>query len=160
MVSSNDEDLGLGEEAGAVEEFGLPTVTEEAELEIDLDEFEDRKTLTEAEEETPHQTDLQAVLKYLHPKYKDKRLNELLQSAMASRVFPDNLVDKNHLLSVSLIEEYAEAGGDVPVVDIISMVQDAISIGFEGRARVEDLEVAGVAHEEEMEKLSKELGLS
>jgi len=135
-----------------------PIATEEPELEFDDVELSAERTLAEAEEETPHQSDLQAVLKYLHPKYKDRRLNELLQSAMSSRIFPDNFLDKNYLLVMSLIEEH-EGDDDIDIVSIISMVQDATSIGYEGRGRVEDLEVAGVAHEQEMENLSKELGL-
>jgi hypothetical protein len=144
---NNEEELDLG----------APIVTEEPEQEVELDGVTPQ-TLGEAEEETPHQTDLQAVLKYLHPKYKDKRVNELLQSAMSSRIFPDNFLDKNYLLVMSLMEEH-EGDLDIDVVGIISMVQDATSIGYEGRGRVEDLEVAGVAHEQEMEQLSKELGL-
>lgn len=141
------------------EPVSLEAVTiEEPEQEFEFDDLGDIKTLSEAEEETPHQSDLQAVLKYLHPKYKDKRLNELLQSAMSSRIFPDNFLDKNYLLVMSLIEEH-EGDDDIDIVGIISMVQDATSIGYEGRGRVEDLEVAGVAHDEEMDKLSKELGI-
>lgn len=142
------------------EQSGTPVVLEEPEQEIDLDEYGGGGTLSEAEEETPHMTDLQAVLKYLHPKYKDRRMNELLQSAAASRVFPDNFWAKHRLLVTSLVEECAGDGEDVDILGILSMAQDALSIGFEGRGRVEDLEVAGVAHEEEMEKLSKELGLA
>lgn len=140
-------------------ELGLPVITDDEELDIGLEENEDIKTLSEAEEEAPHQTDLQAVLKYLHPKYKDKRLDELLQSAMSSRIFPDNFWAKHRLIVTALVEEYAEDGVDIDIMSIISMTQDALSIGYEGRGRVEDLEVAGVAHEEEMEKLSRELGL-
>ncbi len=136
----------------------VPVVMEEPEQEIDLEGYGGSGSLSEAEEETAHQTDLQAVLKYLHPKYKDPRLNELLQSAMSSRIFPDNFLDKNYLLVMSIIEE-SEGENDIDILGIISMVQDATSIGYEGRGRVEDLEVAGVAHEQEMEKLSKELGL-
>ncbi len=147
MVEENQEEQSIGE----------PVVLEEPEQEMELDEG-GMQTLAEAEEEAPHQTDLQAVLKYLHPKYKDKRLNELLQSAMSSRIFPDNFLDKNYLLVMILIEE-KEGEEDIDIVGIISMVQDATSIGYEGRGRVEDLEVAGVAHEEELEQISKELGL-
>jgi len=43
--------------------------------------------------------------------------------------------------------------------DIQAMVQDALSIGFEGRGIVDRLEIAGVVHEEEMEKIAKDLGL-
>jgi hypothetical protein len=149
----------MAEEKDNVEELlGEPTVLEEPEQELELEEAEGAQTLSEAEEEAPHDSDLKAVLRYLHPKYKDKRLNELLQSAMASRIFPDNFLDKNYLLVMSLIEE-KEGEDDIDVVGIISMVQDGTSIGYEGRGRVEDLEVAGVAHEQEMERLSKELGL-
>ena len=137
--------------------LSAPVLTEEPEQMLDVEDFEGQ-SLTEAEEEAPHQSDIQSVLKYLHPKYKNKRLNELLQSAMASRIFPDNFLDKNYLIVMSLIEEQ-EGDDDIDVVGIISMVQDGTSIGYEGRGRVEDLEVAGVAHEQEMEKLSKELGL-
>lgn len=144
----------LEEESGGFE----PVMIEEAEQDFDLEDFGEIRTLAESEEETPHQSDLQAVLKYLHPKYKDKRLNELLQSAMSSRIFPDNFLDKNYLLVMSLIEE-KEGDDDIDIVGIISMVQDATSIGYEGRGRIEDLEVAGVSRDEEIEKLSKELGI-
>ena len=135
-----------------------PLILEEPEQEIVLDDVGGGLSLSESEDETSHQTDLQSVLKYLHPKFKDKRLDELLQPIMASRVFPDNFLDLNYLLVMSLIEE-CEGKADIDIVAIITMVQVATSIGYEGRGRVEDLEVAGVAHEQEMEKLSKELGL-
>lgn len=148
MVEENQEEQSIGE----------PVVIEEPEQEVEFGDGSGMQTLSEAEEEAPHQTDLQAVLKYLHPKYKDKRLNELLQSAMSSRIFPDNFLDKNYLIVMSSIEEH-EGDDDMDVMGIISTVQDATSIGYEGRGRVEDLEVAGVAHEQELEQISKELGL-
>ena len=77
---------------------------------------------------------------------------------MSSRVFPDNFLDLNYLLVMSQIEEH-EGDDDIDILAIIALTQVATSIGYEGRGRVEDLEVAGVAHEQEMEKLSKELGL-
>lgn len=143
-----------------VQLLGEPVILEEPEQELgEIVGMEGVQTLSEAEEETPHQTDLQAVLKYLHPQYKDKRFNELAQSAASSRIFPDNFWAKHRLLVTALVEEYAEEGKDVDIVGIVSMMQDALAIGYEGRGRVEDLEVAGVAHEAEMEQLSKDLGL-
>ena len=152
MASKDEQEEGLENQIDA------PVVIEEPEQMFDLEGIGTGGSLAESEEGTLHQTDLQAVLKYLHPKYKDPRLNELLQSAMSSRIFPDNFLDKNYLLVMSIIEEH-EGDSDIDILGIISMVQDATSIGYEGRGRVEDLEVAGVAHEQEMEKLSKELGL-
>lgn len=146
------------------EEFDHPIssyeelVSEEPERDLGLDESGLPKSLSEAEEETEQKTDLQAAMKALMPRYKDKRINELMQSAQVSRIFPDNYIDKHFLITASLIEEY-EPTDDIDVVLIISQVQDALSIGYEGRGRIDILEIAGVAHEEEMEKLSKELGL-
>lgn len=141
------------------DEFGMPILTEEVEEDSGFEEGEGAKSLAEAEEEAPHQTDLQSVLKYLHPKFRDKRHNDLLQPIMASRIFPDNYLDLNYLLVMSMIEEH-EGDDDIDVVAIITNSQVATSIGYEGRGRIEDLEVAGVAHEEELERLSKDLGLT
>ncbi len=135
-------------------------VTEEPEREVDLGEIDEPKTLTEAEEETEHKTDLQAAMRALLPKFKNKRMNELLQSAMVSRIFPDNFLDKNYLLVMSLIEESEiDDNADIDVVGIISATQDGLSIGYKGQGRIDILEIAGVAHEEEIEKLAKELGM-
>jgi len=128
------------------------------EREVDFDEIEMPKSLSESEEDTEHHTDLQTITMALKPRYKNKRLNDLLQPVMVSRIFPDNYLDKNYLLVMSLLEE-EEGKDDIDFVGIVSNVQDATSIGYEGRFRVELIEVAGVAHEEEMQKLSKELGL-
>jgi len=128
------------------------------EREVNLEELGLTKTLTAEEETTEHRTDLQAITRALQPRYQTKRLNDLLQPVMVSRIFPDNYLDLNYLLVMSLVEEEEEKN-DIDFVGIVSPVQAATSIGYEGRFRVELIEVAGVAHEEEMEKLSKELGL-
>lgn len=110
----------------------------------------------EPEEDLSHKTDIQTILANLTPKFATKRMNDLLQPVMVSRIFPDNYTDKMFLISASIIEE----SEDFPdVIGIISNVQDACSIGFEGRGIVDRLEIAGVVHEESMEKISNELGL-
>jgi len=133
-------------------------VTEEPMLDVDFNEFKQPKTLSEEEEETAPRSDLKEAMHRLLPKYKNKRIDNLMQSAMVSRIFPDNYIDKLFLITASVIEEQ-DPEDDVDVVGIISMSQDGLSIGYEGRGRLDILEIAGVAHEEEMEKLSKEFGL-
>lgn len=140
-------------------QLDMPVITEEPEHELDLSEYRGGGTLAEAEAETPHQTDLQAVLKTLTPKFMMKRMNDLLGPVMVSRIFPDNYLDLNYLLVMSMIEEQ-EGQDDIDVAAIITGVQVGTSIGYEGRGIADRLEIAGVAHEEEMEKLSKELGLA
>lgn len=134
---------------------------EDEELPVDLGDDDEEYALTMGEEmdSTRQVTNVQAVLKSLTPTFSNKRVNALLQPAMVSRIFPDNFMDKHFLLSAALIEEY-DPFDDPPVIDIISWVQDGLSIGFEGRGIGDRLEVAGAASDEEMEKLSKQLGLS
>lgn len=142
--------------------------TEEPERKIDLGKVEVSPEDAGIDgEDMPGKTDLQAAMKYLLPKYKlnlkDGKLlpfdiDSKLQPIMVSRIFPDNYLDLNYLLVMSMLEE-CEGEADIDVSGIVSLVQAATSIGYEGKGRFDVLEIAGVAHEEEMEKLTKELGL-
>lgn len=134
-------------------------VTEEGEREVELSEIEASRTLAEAEEGTEHTTDLRTAMKLLLPKFSDKRLDDILQPIMVSRIFPDNLLDLNYLLNMIAFEELEEKGEEIDFVKIITGNQAGTSIGFKGQGRIDILEIAGVAHEEEMEKLAKELGM-
>lgn len=161
MVNDNDinpedeqDELGQG---GPIEYQDL--VTEEPEREVNVEEYNPPKSVTETEEDTGQDSDLKAVLRSISPKSKYPRINDLARPAMVSRIFPDNLLDKQKLIVLSLLEEYDENMDEIPIIDIIQNTQDMLSIGYEGRGIVERLEIAGVAHEEEMEKLAKDLGL-
>ena len=131
-------------------------VVKEPELEVDLED-DDSKSVTETEEESPQTSDIKAVLHAITPSSKYQRVNDLARPAMVSRIFPDNLLDKQKLVVLSLIEEHDENDSDIPVIDYIMNVQDMFSIGYEGRGIIERLEIAGVAHEEELEKMAKDL---
>lgn len=134
-------------------------VVEEPEREISLEGLDVPKTLSEEEEETPQRTDIQAILKALTPKYPDKKLDDQLQPVMVSRVFPDNLLDSCKMTVLSRLQHFEPSNSEFDIWGIILATHNAHSIGFEGRGIVDRLEIAGVAHEEEMEKLSKEFGL-
>lgn len=134
-------------------------VTLEPEREIKLDSYTPvSKTIDEEEEQSEHVTDKVAILRMLHPKYKDPYLNELARSARTSRIFPDNFTDKHFLLSASYIEEHIDEK-DLNVTGVISMIQDFLSVGFEGRGIADLEELAGAETSEELDKLSKSLGL-
>jgi len=161
MTNSDIDPDDIDEESGGIDspiEYE-DLVTEEPEREVDFGDYDAPKSVTEVEEEAPQRSDLQAVLHAISPTFKYPRINDIVKSAMVSRIFPDNLLDKNKLIVLSLLEEYDEEDDEVPVIDIIQNVQDALSIGFEGRGIVERLEIAGVAHEEEMEKIARDLGI-
>jgi hypothetical protein len=151
MTEENKEQIEI------IEPVDPKTIIEDSERERGMEDV--GKSLSESEDEALHQSDLQPVLKSLSPKFKNERMNELLQPVMVSRIFPDNYLDLNYLLVMSMIEELGE-DSDVDIVGIITGVQVGTSIGYEGRGIADRLEIAGVAQEQEMEKLSKELGLA
>jgi len=151
MTEENKEQIEI------IEPVDPNTIIDDSERETGMEDV--GKSLSESEDEALHQSDLQSVLKSLSPKFKNERMNELLQPVMVSRIFPDNYLDLNYLLVMSMIEELGE-DSDVDIVGIITGVQVGTSIGYEGRGIADRLEIAGVAQEQEMEKLSKELGLA
>jgi len=145
------------------EEFNQPMSTyedlqsTEPERDIGDEDAEMPKSLAEMEEETGQKTDIQAILRILTPKFPSKELNDVLQPAMVSRIFADNLLDKMKLLVLRQLQINAPTD-EIDLIGVISMVQDGLSIGFEGRGIVDRLEIAGASREEEVEKLSRELG--
>lgn len=157
-MADDEEQLERPEE----EEAGQPQyedlVTEVPERDVDFGELEMPKTLSEAEAEAPQKSDIQAVLRMLTPHFSDTELDEILQPTMVTRIFPDNLLDKHKLIVLRELQR-REPTDRVDLIKIISLSQDALGIGYEGRGIGDRLEAAGVVHEEEMEKLSKEFGL-
>ena len=135
-------------------------VTEEPKREIDFDEFLVPKTIGEAEEEGVHKTDLQAAMTAITPRFATKRQNDILQPVMSSRIFPDNFLDVNYFINIYLLEE--QEGDDAKYVDVLGTIintQVATTIAYEGRHIIDVLEIAGVAHEEEMEKITRALDI-
>lgn len=131
--------------------------TFEPEKEVKLEELP--KSVNEEESESIHKTDIQAILQTLTPRFKDKSLNEKLQPVMVSRIFPDNLLDSCKLTVLSWLHAQNPKDNTIDVWATILATHNAHSIGFEGRGIMDRLEIAGAAHEEELEKLSKDLGL-
>jgi len=56
-------------------------------------------SVTEQEEATGNISDFKALIGALNPHIKDVRLNELLQTARVSRIFPDNFLDKSAVIT-------------------------------------------------------------
>lgn len=136
-------------------------VTEEEELlgEVDAGEYGGAPTATEEIEGGGNQSDIKAILTQLRPKYKDPRLQELSESITVSRIYDDNFRAKHALLVLDYIEENQD-NSDIDVVFIMSAIQDIESRAYRGMERIELLELGGIAREEEMEQIAKQLGMA
>lgn len=133
-------------------------VTLEPERPIDLSKFNPPKTIEEEEEDAGTMSDFKAFVRSITPKFANPRLNALMQTAMPSRIFPDNYMDKHFLIAAALMEEDMDKEDYDPIA-LISQTQDGLSIGYEGRHIVEIMEGYGVTREQDLDKLANTLGL-
>lgn len=160
MVKEPKED---NEEQEQKQELPPPTyeqlVTEEPEREVELEEYDTPKTVSDAMAESGNQSDLKAVLQSLTPTSKNERLNEFGKSAMVTRTYPDNVIDKQKCIVLDIIESAEEDDADVDIMGAIMYAQDVCLIGLQGKGIADRIEIAGAAHEQDMEKLSKDLGI-
>lgn len=133
-------------------------VIEEGEREVDIEEEYEGGSLTEQEEITGSVSDFNLLLRELNPTLKNKRLAELLATGRVSRIFPDNFLDKFGITVGMLVMEQ-DTSIPFGFIDFINHIQDGYSFGYEGRGIADMLEAFGAVKEEELNKLSKDLGL-
>jgi hypothetical protein len=134
-------------------------VTLEPEREVTVDNYTPpSKTIDEEEESSDRLTDKQAVMKLLYPKYHDDELDELARSAVTSRIFSDNFIDKMNMIALTRIEKHIY-DKDYDLIFDLNKIQDFLSRGYEGRGIADLLELAGAETSEELDKISQSLGL-
>lgn len=141
-------------------------VTEEPEREIDLP-HDGHRTLSEVEIAGGNQSDLVSIIKRLLPQYGGSEIDELDMTAkaiMVSNVSPDMFIESTSLTVQSIVEAHAYDGIDnkkkpIDVMMVINIIHGIFSPALSGRVRVELVELAGAAKDnEELEKISKGLG--
>lgn len=115
-------------------------------------------SLSESIDSGGNKSDIQAILSHLRPKYDDERLQEYAKSVTVSRVYDEAFNDKHYLLVMSYIEEHQD-DPDIDITMAMSGVQDMLTRAHRGMERIELLELAGIAREEEMNELAKQLGV-
>ena len=130
---------------------------EEPEREVKLENLEVSKEDAGIDEsDQVAKTDFQSALAAITPKFVNKRMDAILQPVMKSRVFPDNYLDLNYLLTMMLIEEQ-EGKDDIDFLEIVTGAQVATSVAYEGKHIIDVSEMYGAANEQEMDKLSKDI---
>lgn len=151
-----DGDIDQPEETEEVPDYE-DIVTVEPEREVDPEAFSSKKTVSESEEEGASVSDFKSLLKQLRPKFAYQRVNDLVRSAMDSRIYPDHILDKEKLIVLQLIMEHEEEDAEIPIMDYIMNTEDAIMIGINGQGIGDLLESFGAARDSDIEKMAKGL---
>lgn len=141
--------------------------TEEEPLDMEEVGEEERQTLGEAELSGGRDSDLVSIIKRLLPSFTDTDIDEIditARALMVSRISPDMFIEQMYLTVVAIIERHARDGIEndkkpIDVMLVINIVYAICSMALEGKVRVELVELAGSAKDnEELEKISKGLG--
>lgn len=114
---------------------------------IDLPEDEEgrSRSYTASQEETSKLSDMQATFRLLAPQFSIRQLNEISHSIMLARIFPQNFRPLFKKIVVMIMRENPSLDPEMVQVQVNSMM----TIGYDGRFRVEAVEVAGVMGEDE-----------
>lgn len=126
------------------------------EREVQLDEVDnDKESLAEREDAYSDMSDMQTALSKLFP----ASLGDYISNkVMVGRISPDGFMDLLYLMTETDVFNTPEKEN----IDVSQMVLKnyiLLSVGLDGKGRIDQIELAGAAKaDEEMEKMSK-LGL-
>jgi len=131
---------------------------EEAEREVGpLEEDSDGvkpKSLADKFDEAPELSDMQSTIKNLFP---EDLGDYIVNKVMVARIAPDVFIP---LLKMLVNEEITKSDPHKPisVAAIVAKIYTLLSIGLDGKGRIDHIELAGASKEtEELEKLGKGL---
>jgi len=111
-------------------------------------------TLEEKEAESPDLSDLQVTLRKLFPELGDKIHNAL----MMARIAPDMFIPILRILVNSAIKRM-DPRKPVDVAEKAALFYILVSIGLDGKGRIDTIELAGSVKEaEELAELAKSFG--
>lgn len=122
-----------------------------------LEEGEDKttaKSMAEKGEETPDLSDMQSAIAKLFP---EGLGDDIANKVMIARIAPDVFIP---LLRLMVVEEIMKSDPKKPisVVSTMAKIYTLLSIGLDGKGRIDHIELAGASKEtEELEKLGKGL---
>jgi hypothetical protein len=142
------------------------SITENGVREVEIDDETPHKSRLESEAEASDISDLKATLNKLFPKIPYKIISDItqfaLQSAMIARIAPDVFLDQMYLTVTDIVEEWDEQDDVViDVQQIINLVYFLLSIGIDGKGRVDIIQVSANASEtKESSSLGSALGIA
>ncbi len=130
------------------------TPSEEPDRDVPDDEDDSgngHKSLTEAEQEAPTDSDLKITLRRLFPRFANKYIDTVSQAVMVARIFPDTILDRIYLTVVAIVEKMEVDEEEIDVMEIINLVTTAFEIGLDAKGRIDAIELHGSARESELE---------
>ena len=168
MVQDNDELEEPKETELSSEEIYQAMALSAPSREVEVEE-DDSPSLSDAENRYRNESDIKYTIRRLFP----NRENEVYNLAMIARISPDMFQSIHRLLVNAAIKRIPykiilNRNGKrrmireaINVPEIASEIYFILTVGLEGKGRIDLIELAGSAREaEELDNLSKQMGLN
>lgn len=154
----NPEDINETE----AEKLFKQSATEQGSRVVEIEEDTSvHKSRTESEAEPSDISDLKATLNKLFPKFNISIINRAAQAAMIARIATDVFLDQMYLTVTDIVEMWDEADGELDVQEVINLCYWILSIGIDGKGRVDIIQVSANASEtKESSNMAAGLGLT
>ena len=151
------------EQDKAAEELFKGSIQQEGAREVAVsDDDTPRKSRSEQEAESPDTSDFKITIRTLFPTFSNAIINRVAKAGMVARIAPEVFLDQMYLTVTDVCEMWdEERDGELDVQEIINLVYFALSIGIDGKGRVDVIQVsANTSETKESSTLGSSLGLS
>ena len=141
------------------EEFFKEEATEEGSLPVTIADEGIHKSRAESDEES-NISDLKATFNRLYPRFTVQALDKVAKTAAVARIATDVFLDQMYLTVTDTVEMWNEdEDGELDVQEIINLCYWILSIGIDGKGRVDIIQVSANASEsKESSSLASSIG--
>ena len=150
------------EQDKAAEELFKGSIQQEGAIEVAVtDDDAPRKSRSEQEAESADLSDYKVTIRTLFPQFTNAIINKVAKAGMVARIAPEVFLDQMYLTVTDVCEMWdEERDGELDVQEIINLVYFALSIGIDGKGRVDIIQVSANSTEtKESSSLGSALGL-
>jgi len=133
----------------AAEELFKGSIQQEGALEVPVaDDDAPRKSRSEQEAESPDTSDFKITIRTLFPTFSNAIINRVAKAGMVARIAPEVFLDQMYLTVTDTVQMWNEdEDGELDVQEIINLCYWLLSIGIDGKGRVDIIQVSANATE-------------
>jgi len=136
-----------GEERDEGEEFFQSGATTEGSLPVAIAD-EPHKSRAESDEESTNISDIKYTFNKLYPRFTVAALDKVAKTAAVARIATDVFLDQMYLTVTDTVQMWNEdEDGELDVQEIINLCYWLLSIGIDGKGRVDIIQVSANATE-------------
>jgi hypothetical protein len=130
------------------EEFFQAEATTEGSLTVAVADSGDHKSRAESDEDSANLSDVKYTFNKLFPRFSVSALDKVAKTAAVARIATDVFLDQMYLTVTDTVQMWDESiDGELDVQEVINLCYWLLSIGIDGKGRVDIIQVSANAIE-------------